>query len=103
MDIRHIENFGQIIAFSDLSNEAFDLYCYHTHPHDIHDKYGSLAVEEFYNIIISELEKYNTKVYRVSTAVFAIPSAENNPPLLSINFKSKIYNIFKRRVTINNI
>lgn len=103
MDIRHIENFGQIMAFSDLDNEAFDLYCYNTHPHDIHDKYGALAVEEFYNTIIGELEKYNEKVYRVSTAVFVIPSAENNPPLLSINFKSKIYKICKRKVTINNI
>ncbi len=103
MDIRHIENFGQIIAFYDLDNVSFDLYCYPGHPKDIHDNYGSLAVEEFYNLIISKLEGYNTKVYRTSTCVFAIPYDISNPTIISINYKSKTYILNRRTVTINNV
>jgi len=103
MDIRHIENFGQIMAFNDLNSQSFDFYCYPGHPREIHDKYGSLAVEDFYNMIINELEKYSSKVYRVSTAVFVIPYSEKNPLSLSINFKSKIYNLSRRKITINNV
>lgn len=103
MDIRHIKNFGQIMSFSDLYNQSFDFYCYPGHPHDIHDKYGSLAVEDFYNMIINELEKYSSEVYRASIAVFVIPYSENNPLSLSINFKSKIYTLSRRTVTINNV
>lgn len=62
MDIRHIKNFGQIMSFSDLNNVSFDFYCYPGHPSDIHDEYGALAVEEFYNQVISELECFNSAV-----------------------------------------
>lgn len=92
-----------MISFSDLNNKSFDLYCYPGHPKYIHDEYGAAAVGEFYNLIIGELEKYNSEVYRASTAVFAIPHDENNPPSLSVTFKSKNYTLPKRTVTINNV
>lgn len=103
MDIRHIKNFGQVISFCDLDNVPFDLYCYPGYPHDIHDNYGSLAVEEFFNRVICKLECYNEKVYRVSTSVFAIPYDNNNPMTISINYKLKTYELNRRTVTINNV
>ncbi len=103
MDFEHITGLGHLISFSDLNNTSFDLYCYPGHPKYIHDKYGALAVGEFYNLIISELEKYNSEVYRAGTAVFAIPHDEKNPPLLSINYRAKIYTLPKRTVTVNNV
>ena len=103
LDTSSIENFGQLLAFDDLNNVSFDLYCYPGHPKDIHDKYGALAVNEFYNLIISKLESYNTTVYRASVCVFAIPYDNNNPAAISIKYKSKTYILNRRTVTINNI
>ncbi len=100
------EIFVETISFSDMNNKSFDLYCYPEHPCDIiYEKYcGYLLLdEEFRKIIVSELKKYNPTVYRVSTAAFAIFYAENNPPSLSVNYKSKNYTLSKRKVTINNI
>ncbi len=98
-----ITDLGHLISFSDLNNISFDFYCYPGFPTYIHDEYGSLAVEEFFNLITCELEKYNRKVYRVWFSVFAIPHDEKNPPMLSVNFKSKNYTLSRRKVTINNV
>lgn len=103
MTIENIKNFSDIMLFEDLKNITFDLYCYPGHPHDIHDKYGALAVGEFYNMIIGELEKYNSVVYRAGVCIFAVSHSEDNPECLLICYRSKVYRLSKRIVTIDNM
>ena len=103
MNIINIKNFGDIIAFSNLDNSFFDLYCYPDRPRMIHDKYGARAVDDFFNVIIGELEIYNSNIFRVSYSVFAIPYSSNNPEFLSINFKSVQYILTRRTVKIDNV
>ncbi len=103
MNIYNIKSFTEIILFENLKNQTFDLYCYPCLPRDIGDKYGLLAMDEFFNIIIGELEKYDVEVYRVTYTIYAIPHSEDNPEYLLISYKSKIYKISKRTVTIDNM
>ncbi|MDE6591993.1 MAG: hypothetical protein K2K57_02875 [Oscillospiraceae bacterium] len=101
--IQNIKNFSEIMLFEDLKNKTFDLYCYPCIPREIDDIYGHAAMDEFFNIIIGELEKYDPEVYGVTYTIFAIPHSEDNPECLLISYKSKVYRISKRIVTIDNM
>lgn len=103
MNIYNIKNFSDIMLHEDTKNKTFDLYCYPCFPRDIDGIYGHAAVDEFYNTVIGELEKYDPEVYRAALSVFAVPHSEDNPECLLIRYKSKVYRFSKRTVTIDNM
>lgn len=103
MNVRNIENFGYVIMDKDFDNSKFDFYCCPDRIQLIHDKYGSRAVDDFFNMIISELEKYSSQVFRVSLGIFTIPDSSNAPEFITINFNSEQYILNRRIVTITNI
>ena len=100
MDKFHTEHFGYIMAYGDIDNEVFDFYYY---PGDILNELEWQEFVKFQEKFIGEMKKYCSIIYDITHAGFVIPHDEKNPDKLEIEFGSKIYDIKRRRIRINNM